>query len=437
MPVLCSIRPGQLLALGLALAILAAGCGPHAAERQTVQKPSAPELPVLRAVVLRVEPSLWPSIVKTQGSLSADEVTVVGAKVAGRVNQVNVDLGDTTTENAPLATLDQEEFKLQIVLAEAQLTQSRAALGMSPTASVESLDPLNAPPVREARAIWDEVRARIERLRTLRARNAVTQDELDQALAQEGVAAARYTAAINSVQEKIALIRVRAAELSLAQQRLEETVVLAPFTGLVQQRHAAPGTFLQVGDPVVTLVRTSTLRFRGTVPERHAYRLALGQTVVLRVESLSEPIAVKISRLTPSVDLASRSLVFEALVPNENGPLRAGMFAEAEVDVDPAAETLAVPRSAIVEFAGVERVWKVVDGVAQEQAVKTARREDGRIEIAEGLATGDLILVDGGQGQVARIEPISDDQTSLHAAADPSAESPSAASAEPLSNTAE
>jgi hypothetical protein len=76
-----------------------------------------------------------------------------------------------------------------------------------------------------------------------------------------------------------------------------------------------------------------------------------------------------------------------------------------------------VPQSAIVEFAGVEKVWKLIDGVAQEQPVRTARRGEKTVQIVGGLAAGDTILVDASQGQVARIDPIaSEADAGLHAA---------------------
>src|SRR5262245_17468481 len=197
-------------AAALAFVGLATGCGHGTpADSAAIAKPSEPA--PYQAAVLLVEPTSWPTTVRTQGSLIADEVTIVGAKVAGRVNDVNFDLGDAVKAQAVLATLDQEDFKLQVSLAEAQLLQARAALGLKPTDPLESLDPESAPPVREAKAVWDETRARIARMRQLllHARNTVTQDELDQAVAAEGAADARHAAAVNAVREKIALISVR------------------------------------------------------------------------------------------------------------------------------------------------------------------------------------------------------------------------------------
>jgi membrane fusion protein, multidrug efflux system len=397
-----------LFALGCGLvACSLSGCG-RGAHADTTPKAKPSEPLVLKAAVLTVRRTSWPAVVRTQGSLIADEVTIVGAKVAGRVNEVNFDLGDAVRAESVLATLDQEDFKLEVSLAEAQLLQTRAALGLGPNDPLESLDPQSAPPVREAKAVWDETRTRVARVRQLQlhARNTVTQEEYDQAVAAEGSAEARHAAAINAVREKIAQIYVRASELRVAQHRLSDTVLHAPFDGLVQERHVAHGSFVQLGDPIATLVRTGVVRFHGTMPERHAHRVALGQKVTLKIEGVPQTREVVVTRISPNVEEMSRSLAFEALVPNSDGELRTGLFAEALVVVDPQAQSLVIPKSSIMEFAGAEKVWKVVNGMAKEQVVQTARHDERIVEIIGGLSSGDLILADAVQGRVARIEPI-------------------------------
>ena len=390
----------MVCACGLAVG----GCG-HSPEATPAKAP-APELPALTAEVLEVHEVAWPRIVRSQGNLVADDVVVIGARIAGRVDQVSVDLGDKVAAGSPVAVLDQEEFKLQVALADAQLTQARSALGMKAADLVEQLDPLKAPPVREARAVLDDAHIRTERLTPLRERNAVTQEVLDTAIAAEQVAEARFTSAYNSVLEKIAQIRVRSAELALAKQRLVDAVIQAPFEGLIEQRHVSQGSYVQIGDPIVTLVRTSTLRFQGTLPEREALRIALGQEVRLHVESIPQPRIAKITRISPVISEQSRSLMFEAAVDNQDGALQTGLFAEAEVIVDPQAQAIAIPPAAIVEFAGAEKVWKVVDGVSQEQIVETARRGDTAVEIVSGLASGDVILNRAAEGKIARVTPV-------------------------------
>lgn len=408
-------HPARLVGVLLALAgVLGCTSATPAPDAPKAGKAARAELPVLRAEVLTVQPVVWPTIVRTQGSLVADEVAVVGAKVAGRVEEVLCDLGDVVRQGQPLARLDRSDFQLQVLLAEAQLAQARAALGLQERDPVERLDPQSAPPVREAKAVWEEARTRLARLRQLQtlARNTVTQEEIDQAEAAEAAAAARHAAAINAVREKIAQVGVQASTLEVARQHLADTVVVAPFDAVVQERHVAPGTFVQVGSPLVTLARTSRLRFRGTMPERHAHRLALGQEVVLRIEGVAQPRQAAVTRISPALDELTRSLTFEAVLDNADGSLRSGLFAEADVVVDPQATALVVPRSAVVRFAGAEKVWKVVAGKTQEQLIQTGRQDAQWLEVLSGLSAGDQVLVEGSQGRLARIEPLAGPEAS-------------------------
>jgi HlyD family secretion protein len=132
----------------------------------------------------------------------------------------------------------------------------------------------------------------------------------------------------------------------------------------------------------------------------------MGQQVTVKIEGFDQPRVAKITRISPTVEEMSRSLAFEAVVDNRNGDLRTGLFAEAEVMVDPAAQSLIVPPSAIMEFAGAEKVWKLVNGVAKETVVRTARHGERGVEIVSGLAAGDLILAKATEGRVAKVDAI-------------------------------
>ncbi len=165
----------------------------------------------------------------------------------------------------------------------------------------------------------------------------------------------------------------------------------------------AAGTFVQIGTPLLNVVRLDVLRFRGSVPERLATQLQIGQYVRLDIESIDQPVEAKITRINPALDMASRSLTFEALVDNERGLLRPGLFAEAQVTLEPNAQAVVVAASSLVEFAGAQKVWKIVGGVAKEQLVRPGRRSDGQVEIIEGLSPGEQVLVDGSIGRVAEV----------------------------------
>ncbi len=335
----------------------------------------------------------WTLKVKTQGSLVADEVSEIGVEVPGVVEHIHAELGDKIAAGAILVTLQQREYELSIAQAAAQLLQARAAVGLNLEESMESLNVENAPPVRQERALWEEVKARLKRVNRLNTNDAIAQETVESTIAEEQAAEARYLAAGNAVREKIALVAVRQVELDQARSRLERTIVRAPFAGQVLRRHVGAGSYVSVSDPIVTLVRSNPLWFRGTIPERYAHQLKLGQEVLLQVESVPQPFTVKITRISPSLDELSRALTYEAQVDNADEALRTGLFSVGEILLDPTAVVIAIPRTGIREFAGVERVWKIVANQPQEQIVETGERRAELVEITAGLATGDTILL--------------------------------------------
>ncbi|MGC1276563.1 MAG: efflux RND transporter periplasmic adaptor subunit [Planctomycetaceae bacterium] len=354
--------------------------------------------------MVQVTEQSWPRLAATQGNLIADETTVVGAKVAGRIDQVPVDLGDFAKAGTILASLDRREHEERVRQAEAELTQVRAAIGLDADDDLSELDPDASPVVVEQKALWDQARADRDRVNALRNRQAATDAHYETVVTAEQVAKARHASAINSVRENIALVRVRAAQLELARQELKDAEIQAPFDGRVQERHVSPGAYVQVGDSVVTLIRDDPLRYRGTVPELYASSLAIGQRVRLRVATGPELPVVTITRISPALDPFSRSLMFEARVPNQDHAIQAGQFSQGEVILDQSRRALALPVSAIVEFAGTQKVWKVVDGKAVEQSIEMGAKRADLVEILSGIEPGDRVLLDGSEGRAAKVD---------------------------------
>jgi len=355
-------------------------------------------LPVLDVAVVKIAPQSWPKIVRSHGNLIPDDQAVVGSRIEGRVDFVHVDLGDHVDAGTALVKLSQAELKLRVQQAEAQLLQARSAVGLRPGVLTSALDPENAPPVLEQKALWNEARGNLDRARQLQDRKTITAAEMQQIEASTAVAEARFKSAMNGVYEKIALIGVREADLSLAQEQLANTVIVAPFNGLIQEKNVSPGTYMRIGDAAITVVRLDQLRFRGTVPERFAVNMSVGQTMQLQIESIEQPETAQITRISPAIDLSSRSLLFEAVIDNSSGRLRSGLFAEARIVINDQATAIVIPPSALIEFAGAEKVWKVVDGETREQSVLTGERRSEGIEILRGLVAGDVILLDGSLG---------------------------------------
>jgi len=393
----------SIILIAFAVPLLFSGCTENGAPAGPITRVEAE----IEGKTFSVSERTWPRLAKVQGSLFADEITTIAAKVPGRVVEVNCDLGDLVEADQTLVKIDQLEYELLAAQAEAQLMQARAAIGLKPGDPVEKLNPMNAPPVREASAVLEEAKKSVERLRKLFTQGAVVATDIEAATALESVADARFNSALNSVREKIALVGVQTALRSLAEQRLHDTTITAPFKGRIQNRTVAVGSYVNVGQPILELARLEVLRYRASVPERYAAEIQIGLKVMLLLDGQSSR-DVKIARISPSLDAVSRSLMFEAEVPNADGLLRSGSFAQADVVLDDQSQAIAIPASALVRFAGVQKVWKVSDGKVKEVVVEIGDEEEGQIKVLSGLAEGDIVLLDGNAGGAGRYKPTKD-----------------------------
>lgn len=342
-----------------------------------------------------VEAQEFPQTVKVQGSLMSDEQAVVGVKVAGSVMKVGVDLGSRVKQGDILAVLDAKDFEVKAKQARAEQETVRARLGLTNGQDVKRFERTKAPSVVQERALLERAKASYDQAAALERRRAIASDEMQVYATNLRVAETKYQSALHSIDEQLALLDMHTNSRALAEQALTDATIVAPFDGIVATRHVAPGVYLQVGDPVITLVRTDPLRFHAGVPERNSHLVQLGQEVVIKIEGQTAPLVGKISRTSPVLDLASRSLPIEADLHNPDFRLRAGIFAEAEIVVNPRSRSLTVPASALIEFAGVEKICVIEGEKAVLRRVVVGRRLGDRVEIIDGLKAGDQVVVDG------------------------------------------
>lgn len=395
-------RGGWLL---LTAALLAAGCGSDPTATASPPKNAAAPKPREVRVVPAAEAKVSGSVEVT-GTLAADEQIVLSLKVAGRLAELNVDLWSRVRRGDVVARLDPTDFRLRVEQAEAALHQARARLGLPPDGTDDRVDPAETALVRQARAVLEEARLTRERMARLWEQQLVARAQLDAAVAALQVAEGRYQDAIEEVRNRQAVLAQRRSELALARQQLADTALVAPADGMIRERRAAVGEFLGAGAPVATLVRVHPLRLILAVPERAAAGVRVGQTVRVTVEGDAGTHTGRVARLSPSIHEQNRTLTVEAEVANERGLLRPGAFAKGEI-VTTAESAVFVPASALVTFAGIEKVITVRDGRTQERRVVTGRRQGDRVEIVEGLAAGEPVVVEpgnltGGQPVVVR-----------------------------------
>jgi RND family efflux transporter MFP subunit len=361
--------------------------------------------------LVRVIPAAQDTVTRgtiVTGTLAAEDQVVLSFKVAGRVNEVAVDLGSRVRKGQLIAHLDPTDFRLRVRQAEAALQQARARLGLPPGGTDDAVDPAHTPVVRQAHAMFDEARRSRDRMTELWERQLIARSELDAATATLQVAEGRYEDAIEEVRNRQAVLAERRSGLAIARQQLLDSELKAPLDAAVRQRHASAGEYLAAGSPIVTLVRIHPLRLRLAVPERVAAGVRVGQLVNVTVEGDLTAYQGQVARLSPAISEEDRTLLMEAEVPNEHGQLRPGAFAEAEIVTESGRQTVFVPASSIVAFAGIEKVMTVRDGLSVETRVQTGRRFGDRVEIVEGLRPEELVVVEPGNlvgGQPVTVSP--------------------------------
>jgi RND family efflux transporter MFP subunit len=381
------------LASWLSLLLLVAGCSGSASEAARGEHAGSEPRPV--RVVAASEARLVRSIAVT-GTLAAEDQVTLSMKATGRLDALFVDLGSRVRRGQVIARLAPTDFTLRVSQAEAALQQARARLGLPPEGTDDRVDPEKTSIVREARAVLEEAKLTNDRAHTFFEENIGSRADLDKAVAAFRVAESRYQDALEEIRNRQALLQQRRSELELARQALVDASLTAPFDGMVRERHVTVGEYLATGAPVATIVRVDPLRLRLAVPERAAPGIRNGQEVRVTVTGDETIYRGQIARVSPAIDEGSRTLMVEATVPNAESRLRPGSFATADIVLQQEDPAIVVPASALVTFAGVDKVLVVQEGKSVEKHVSIGQREGDRLEIVSGLAAGERVIVDPG-----------------------------------------
>jgi RND family efflux transporter MFP subunit len=389
-----------LLLAALALAFFASACSRKAesgteptaeAAGKTEGKANASPtaVPPVEVTTTAAITRTLPRGVDVVGSFTADEEVVVSAQAAGELAQLSVDFGSFVQAGQVIATIDQRDAKLKIEQAEATLKQTLARLGMKEGASFDATQ--NAD-VKVAKAQLDWTKMDLDRAAKLVEQGDVSRSIFDQAQTQNNLAQARYQAAVDAVNQQLAVVEQQRSALSLAKKALVDTVVRAPITGAVKEKHTARGAYLPVNGKIVTLVKINPLRLRADIPEAAAASVRTGQQMTVSVEAFpNRTFSGRIVRIGPSLNEQTRALTVEAQVANPGNLLRPGMFAKSSLITAPNASAVLVPSKAILTVAGLSKVFVINNGKAEEKIVKLGVADGEMVEIIEGVSSGETL----------------------------------------------
>jgi RND family efflux transporter MFP subunit len=392
-----------LPAIAASVCVFSSSCSPTPAVNTATPETPLQSVDVAPAIEQPVERRIIAA-----GSLLAQDNSPISVKVPGHLRRINVDLGSVVRAGELIAEIDPQDYELRLKQARAALIQARVRLGLPLDGDDDQVDIEQLSSVKEAEAVLVEKRYELDRLATLSLEGVASKSHLEAADSAFQVALNRRQDALQEARNRQAVLLQRQAEFEMARKQLDDTRILAPFDGAVQERRANIGEYLQIGSTVVVLVRTDPLRLRVEIPEREAARVRIGQQLRISVEGQREVFTSEISRFSPAITELSRMLLIEADVP-ARGLLRPGAFVRAEIITESESPALTIPPAALVTFAGVEKVFSVENGKVTEKFITTGDRSSGYIEILSGLKPGDVVVLEPGglrSGQKVQINGI-------------------------------
>ena len=401
------------------LLVTAASCDDAKAGNAASRPATAPVAVDVRVVPVSREP--FPDTVDFTGTLYGDEEANIASKASGRIIEVQADLGDRLDEGAVLARVDPTDYMLAVQQSEASLRESLSKIGLDALPPGD-FDVASVATVRRAKVQADNANARLDRAKQLfqQAQPLISPQEYADTETQHAVAQQDYDVAVLEVKSSLALTQSRAAELSSAKQQLADTQIIAPRTApttqgtqptgapgrwAVASRMINVGEYVQAGTIVYKLIADQPIKLRTAVPEKFLNRVTVGQDVAMSVDSATAPAIGRVSRVSPAVDVASRTFAVEVTFANEDRRLKPGSFGRGTITVGTRTDVTTLPAGALYSFAGMDKVFTVADGKAVAHNVKVVQRGKDRV-VVEGDLGGAADAAASGFARLASGVPV-------------------------------
>lgn len=317
-----------------ALALTTAACG-----NSDAQTKGGREAPLVTAAA--VQPTRFVERIDAVGTAMANEQVTLTAPVTERIVRLNFSDGQYVTRGQTIATLATGQESAQLA---------------------------------EASAVQREAGQQLNRLQQLRSRGFAT---------------------VSSVDQQTALVGAARAQASEARASISDRIIRAPFAGYASLRNISAGAVVTAGTEIATISDISRIKLDFTVPETLLSAIAPGQPIDARSAAYPEqPFRGTIATIDPVLNPETRAVTVRAILPNGDRKLKPGMLLT--VAIESAARTSsAVPELAIIGEGADSFVFALDNGTAKRMQVKTGLRQNGMVEIVDGLAPGTRVVTEG------------------------------------------
>lgn len=348
-------------AIALAVAVALAGgwfafkgtSAPPAPAPKAKAKPTVFELS--HSDVVTVESRELARRLPLSGSLAPLAQATVKSKVSGVVLETGLREGMNVSAGQVIARLDDADARARVAQYAAALKEANARLALATKNEANS--------------------------QALLKQNYISQNSFDTTR--------------NSVELAQAAVDAARAQLDLARIALNDTVIRAPLSGVVSKRFVQAGEKLSPDSPVMAIVDLQHLTLDAQVPASDIPRIQVGQDVHFRVDGFdSRDFSGKVARINPSTEAGSRAMLVYISVANNDGALRAGMFAKGQITTDKSEARPVVPLAALRKDGQRDVVYRVADGKVVAQPVQLGMRneDEGMAEVTHGVDAGAVLL---------------------------------------------
>ena len=315
------------------------------------------------------------------GTLEAKVQTIVSTKIPGRIFDMRVDQGDQVRAGQTLLRLDDSEFRQQVEMARSTLDAAKATVERMQADSVRS------------QAVLEQARIEYRRRETLFSSKSIAANEMDKRKEELKVAEADLEKTRATVVESQKNLVVAQNTVNYHLARLDDTLILAPFDGLIIRRDRDPGDVVVPGTSIFLLISTRSLWVRTWVDETEMQRVAEGQRA--RVVFRAEPetgYKGKVARLGRETDRETREFLVDVEIEELPRNWSVGQRADVFIEIARKDGVTMVPSQVIMRNQGETAVVLNRDGRAVRQPVKTGLRGRTHVEIVEGLSPGDIVV---------------------------------------------
>jgi RND family efflux transporter MFP subunit len=374
---------------GLALVACIAALFPLIGRRARASQPDNSGLQTAAVVLAQRRPIS--NSLTLSGEFRPFQEVDVHAKIAGYIRKIYVDVGDHIKAGQTVAVLEVPELSAQLEGADAAVRRARDAIRRA-KGDMDRAESLHAATHLDYNRLVDASKARP---------GLIAEQELDDAQAKDKEGEAQISADEAALSEARNQLDVALAEQKQVGAMGDYTRIVAPFSGVVTRRYVDTGALVQAGTssntqalPVVSVAQTDLFRLTLPVPESAVPLIRLGSTVSVRVPSLNRNFQGRVSRFADSLNQETRTMHTEVDVPNRDGTIVAGMYAEVNLTLLKKESVLAVPIEAVARN-GSSATLLVVDPKdrIEEREVQLGLEGVNEVEVTSGIAQNERVVV--------------------------------------------